>query len=261
MNMFDFDLKKFKLTDFKNDETSLQEEVLPIKELIKSKPSGNKLFDKISTKIDRVEYGTGGEVVYRGYYCPDLYSTFTIGGYNRGKLLKRVTKKSKISYEFGFDGNALSMVKKYSSSHQSLWQIEFVERINDIELGLTFEVKRDKIGKLIAINISQFDGNKLLNNRAYFKDYYNNYEYEYNSDWYLYKDNLLTGIEHVDYTHNRDLKMLRKQDISFIHESDGCPVQFIVDNHKEIINDITKVNHEYYRREILHKMQSNKSGD
>ena len=251
--MFDFDLDKFKLIAFRNDEASLKEEVLAIKELIKSKPNGQKLFDEIAPKIDRIEFGTGGEVVYRGYYCPDLFSTFSVGGCNRGKLLKRVTKKSKITYEFGYCEDSLSLVKKFDPSDQSIWLIELIERISDIELGLEFEVgkKARKIGRLTAVHISQFDGDKLLNTRTYLKDYYNDYEYEYNCDWYMYENDLLTGVKHVDYIHNRDLKMLHKQEITFIHDADGCPVQFIVDNHKDIINDITKVNHEYYRREHL----------
>ena len=210
--------------------------------------------------IDKIEYGSGGYVVTRGYYCPNLYETFTVGGCNRGKILKRLTKKSKVSYEFCYVDNAMTMVKEYHDDPYSkkIGGIEFIERQGDIELGLYFTVVDDKIEKLLLINLSQFGDDKLINNRAILL--HNKWEFEYEKNVYEYNNNLLVGIRHVEYSHSGTLKLSRKIKIDFIHAPDGCPVQFIVDGNKEIINDITKVNHEYYRREVLPKMQRNKKG-
>lgn len=60
-------------------------------------------LEKISETIVRWEKATGGEVIYRGYYNPSLTADIVIGNNKRGKLLKRPSPKSKITYEYGFD--------------------------------------------------------------------------------------------------------------------------------------------------------------
>ncbi|MBE6587110.1 MAG: hypothetical protein E7647_01695 [Ruminococcaceae bacterium] len=62
-------------------------------------------LDKISESIVRWEKATGGEVIYRGFYNPSLTADIVIGNNKRGKLLKRPTSKSKITYEYGFDSS------------------------------------------------------------------------------------------------------------------------------------------------------------
>ena len=62
-------------------------------------------LEKLSESIVRWEKATGGEVIYRGYYNPSLTADIVIGNNKRGKLLKRPTAKSKITYEYGFDSS------------------------------------------------------------------------------------------------------------------------------------------------------------
>ncbi|MBQ2729822.1 MAG: hypothetical protein IJF69_03520 [Clostridia bacterium] len=62
-------------------------------------------LDNVSESIVRWEKATGGEAIYRGYYNPSLTADIVIGNNKRGKLLKRPSEKSKIAYEYGFDGS------------------------------------------------------------------------------------------------------------------------------------------------------------
>ena len=55
----------------------------------------------------RFEYAAAGDI-HRGFYCPSPVLDIVIGNVHRGRILKRVTARSKISHRFGFDaGNTL----------------------------------------------------------------------------------------------------------------------------------------------------------
>ena len=58
---------------------------------------------QFAKKVVREEYGSGGETLDRGFYFPNPVFDIVIGNSNRGKLLKRITKKSKISFSYGYD--------------------------------------------------------------------------------------------------------------------------------------------------------------
>lgn len=59
----------------------------------------------IKNNIVRWEYASGGETMSWGYYNPSPILDLTVGGCNRGRILKRITQRSKPSYRYGYDGN------------------------------------------------------------------------------------------------------------------------------------------------------------
>ncbi len=56
----------------------------------------------------RTEYASGSDL-HRGFYCPSPVFDFIVGNTHRGKLLKRLTSRSKLSHAYGFscDGRLL----------------------------------------------------------------------------------------------------------------------------------------------------------
>lgn len=53
----------------------------------------------------RKEYSNNESGMYRGYYCPSPVDDLIIGGCRRGKLLKRITKRTNPEREYLFDSN------------------------------------------------------------------------------------------------------------------------------------------------------------
>lgn len=53
----------------------------------------------------RKEYSNNESGMYRGYYCPSPVDDLIIGGCRRGKLLKRITKRTNPDREYLFDSN------------------------------------------------------------------------------------------------------------------------------------------------------------
>ena len=53
----------------------------------------------------RKEYSNNENGIYRGYYCPSPVDDLIIGGCRRGKLLKRITKRTNPDKEYLFDSD------------------------------------------------------------------------------------------------------------------------------------------------------------
>ena len=58
-----------------------------------------RILEEMSREVLRKEYSVGGEVMHRGYYCPNPIGDIIIDNAKRGRLLKRLTERSKPSYE------------------------------------------------------------------------------------------------------------------------------------------------------------------
>lgn len=75
-----------------------------------SKIIDKSLYDQIQPA--RFEYASGGNI-HRGFYCPSLVIDFVVGNASRGRILKRVSRLSKISHVFCFDENDILRYTKY----------------------------------------------------------------------------------------------------------------------------------------------------
>ena len=53
--------------------------------------------------VVRKEYASGCKHLHRGYYCPSLIRDAVVGNVRRGKLLKRLTARTKTCWEYGFN--------------------------------------------------------------------------------------------------------------------------------------------------------------
>ena len=53
--------------------------------------------------VVHTEYASGCKCLHRGYYCPSLIQDVVVGNVRRGKLLKRLTTRTKTCWEYGFN--------------------------------------------------------------------------------------------------------------------------------------------------------------
>ena len=62
------------------------------------------LFSEAEKSVVREEFCSGSDM-FLGYYCPSLIFDIVVGNVHRGRLLKRVTKRSKPTHRYGFDND------------------------------------------------------------------------------------------------------------------------------------------------------------
>lgn len=96
------------------------------------------LFEEELQTVVRWEYGRGGRGNARGYYYPCPITDLIVGGFERGKLLKRLKGAKPPDYRFGFDkDNHLVTVEWYEAVHSV--QKEAIVYQGNISWGITFE--------------------------------------------------------------------------------------------------------------------------
>ena len=66
-------------------------------------PQVNQLKTDFEAAVVRTEYASGCKYLHRGYYCPSLIQDVVVGNVRRGKLLKRLTARTKTCWEYGFN--------------------------------------------------------------------------------------------------------------------------------------------------------------
>lgn len=92
--------KELKLNEFMlSEKNRLAEKVDYYTPLLKN------LRDLAVKSAVRKEYSNNENGMYRGYYCPSPVDDLIIGGCRRGKLLKRITKRTNPDREYLFDSN------------------------------------------------------------------------------------------------------------------------------------------------------------
>lgn len=92
--------KELKLNEFMlSEKNRLAEKVDYYTPLLKN------LRDLAVKSAVRKEYSNNESGMYRGYYCPSPVDDLIIGGCRRGKLLKRITKRTNPDRQYLFDSN------------------------------------------------------------------------------------------------------------------------------------------------------------
>lgn len=78
----------------------------------------------------RKEYASGS-TLYRGFYCPSPVYDLIVGNTHRGRILKRITKASTPSHEYGFDANGRLLYCKsfYMERHSYTEYLVYGENI------------------------------------------------------------------------------------------------------------------------------------
>lgn len=268
-----FNFEALRLERFETEKEALRKEVrqfyLLCDAVAKMDPLA--LYEKAQRRILKVEHGSRGYGAFRGYYCPSVYGPIAVGGCARGKILKRVTKKSRISYEFCHGEKGLVMVKRFvdttidvnEGEDGAVQNIEFIERKGDIEVGLVFGCYQDR-HELDLIHVCQYDGDRLVNVREFlcgeeWQERSKNRQegFWYRKEWLEYRDSSLKSVKNME-CHDPDMEEERLDDddendgcemdeIIFIHNEDGVPIQYYHRDEPDWLYDVSKAEQKYYR--------------
>lgn len=193
--------------------------------------------------------------MYRGVIILQIYSTFAVGGYNRGRILKRKTSRSIISREFYFSDDRLVLVKSFSDERldcyiEGVLKVEYIERHGDVEIGLVYNcMSYDDPDELVGVQLCQYDKrDRLLS----FRDYFHEGSYrEYSKQFIRYDGDHIKSVEYKQTGYP-------KEDITLIYNENMEPVHYCLgEYHDDMepcdIYDITKINIPWYKEFIADK--------
>lgn len=117
-----------------------------------------KTLDEIKCNTTKIEYGKGGTLMHRGYYCPSLIEEFVIGNARRGRLLKKDFNDADHIYYFNNDGKLFAIDQTECYLDICVKCIELIEYKSNETLGANYS----GLGNLINITRCIYDNNKLI---------------------------------------------------------------------------------------------------
>lgn len=178
------------------------------------KDTAAELYNNAEKSIVREECAVRGEVLHRGYYHPSPIFDIVIGRCNRGNLLKRINKRSKITFRYGFDeSNRLVVVKNCSNSINE--QKELIIYSDNTVLGISI----DSDGTIYYLCEEVYDNDKLIElTRAAYCNHSNEIS-DLHKEKYLYDS---FGLKTADmYMYNPNILLLRHIQFNFQHDEEG----------------------------------------
>lgn len=143
------------------------------------------IYERLKNEAVREKFAVGGEKIHRGFYCPSPIID-VVGNANRGKLLKRLTARSKPTYRYSFDRDGRLIIAEHGGYK------EIIIRRDDVETGILFTKKWG----IYAVSECIYNGEKI---QSYVFGLYDEGEKcinEYSKETYEYSEN---GLETVDW--------------------------------------------------------------
>ncbi len=179
------------------------------------------LYDEIKRNVFREEYGKGGELLHRGYYCPSPIFDIVVGNVSRGRLLKRPTSNSNPTYRYGFDdnGNLLTVIHPNGT--------EIIIRQGEMEIGIDFDAENE----IQAICWCIFSNGTI---QSYVFSLYHSFEKkiaEYRRENYIYSKNGLTSVDWYECVYDGKRPIMIHDKYHFIHDGEGFLSQYTVDEY------------------------------
>jgi len=113
----------------------------------------------------RKEFGKGGVLIPRGYYCPSLVDDIVISNVKRGKLLKKLNSNSTYDFVYFFDqADRLIAVQTvgYFNGDLRVYSEEFLVYNDNDVIGYTYIKVKDEISySFLYINHCKFDQHQI----------------------------------------------------------------------------------------------------
>lgn len=129
------------------------------------------LYDTAVEKAVKKEFAIKGVTLYRGYYCPSPILDIVVGNINRGKILMRVTGRSKPTYEYGFDEqDKLVLVQHLHNEEFDNISTESAEVILHKEksvVGILINIYKNGEKTIKAVSESIYDEQKRIVSFSY----------------------------------------------------------------------------------------------
>lgn len=202
---------------------------------INNLPNSEKIYSKLASKIRRKEYSSGGELLPRGYYCPSPIFDIVTGNCNRGKLLKRITSRSKPTYEYCFNNDNKLIIVNHLYEKCS----EFLKYTDNVVVGITFS--RGENVEIISVIECLYDTNGRIVSytvaNSSFNDCHMDQLYK---ELYLYNQKGLYKAEIFDYLDDNQGGIVNHDIYSFKHDDDGYLNEYKVET-SYFKNDVYKI--------------------
>ncbi len=194
-----------------------------------------RLYSALKSKVVRIEYSSGGELLPRGYYCPSPIYDIVTANCKRGNLLQKVTSRSKPTYEYCFDKNDKLIIVNHLYENCS----EILEYNNDVVIGITFSKEiHTEITSLIEC---KYDNNKSIISFIRTDSCHNDcYMDHLEKESYIYNRLGLYKAEVFDYMDNEHSETLNHYKYVFVHDDDGYLKEYKVES-SPFENDIYRV--------------------
>jgi len=177
------------------------------------------LYKEISANVVREEYSVKGEIIHRGYYCPSLIQDIVIGNSNRGKILKRKTSRSHLTYKYGFDSeDRLVVVEQLDGG-----SIEVIVHKGDKTVGLSFDLE----GCIESLAECIYQNGKI-SSYVFAVAWAGKGECEYRREDYNYSADGLEYVDMFDFLGGVGGPILNHERYLFRHDEEGYLSQYYV---------------------------------
>lgn len=107
------------------------------------------------THTNRMEFASGSDL-HRGFYCPSPVFDLIVGNTHRGRILKRVTKRSKPSHGYSFDSDGTLLKCEYYFNGSTA-MTEYLNRENNSVFGITV----DQSNRLESVTEEVYDQGRI----------------------------------------------------------------------------------------------------
>lgn len=196
------------------------------------------MYEEALETVVRKEYSVGGWLS-RGYYCPSPIRDIVIGNSTRGRLIKRLTKRSKPEYEFGFD-SANRLVTVYIPSYEKCLsnKCEVIVYNKNSTIGITFrrcekaeiheiaECLYDENNRIVSYTVATLEENSV--------DLIDKEIYEYDDKGLCYGAMYDFTVYHSYSRRPNELFRcyLNFSEFKFFHDDEGYLKEYIADRNR-----------------------------
>lgn len=152
------------------------------------------IFLDICTFADKVEYGKGGEMMHRGFYCPSPILDLVTGNISRGHIQSLTVDNSDVSYEYFFKGNDLYAVIKHHNQEKCINANEVIM----FHKEFTFSIGFNELSDIDYLCLCRFKNKRIISYAVLNAPFIHAGSF-LNIEKYQYSDNLLIQATSVEY--------------------------------------------------------------
>ncbi|WP_169007344.1 hypothetical protein [Faecalispora jeddahensis] len=182
------------------------------------------LYEELISKVISEEYSTGGELLHRGYYCPSPILDIIVGNSSRGKILKRLTSKSKPTYRYRFDGNNNIIIINYIHLNCD----EIIIRKGELETGIAFS----KDFGIHTLSECNYCDSQITSYIYCLYDSSKNSVVEYRKENYSYSEEGLEAVDIFKFLNSKSSPILQHDQYHFQHDENGYLSKYTVINYE-----------------------------
>lgn len=233
----------------------------------------DELILKMQSNEIQLEFGKGGTNVSRGIYEYSLYDSLTVGGVSRGKIIKRITEKSKPTYIYYLYQGKLILIERLVEDGET-YTIEIIQKGKQRETGIVYNIY-GSLNEIIGMNIYLFnDENQYIYSER--MERVGDKQFDKYQEYVIYEGKLPINIiyrKRIKLVSSRKQKALiekllnnknidnskaiermkksKKRVVHILYNENKVPIQYYFNNNIEDIYELTKLEQQYYKENFF----------